>query len=207
MRGVTETVTAADPLPPAPGSAQHVALAFANTLLALPAGPVDLLDSPDAAVHWLRAHDLATDDAVLYEYCAGRLRELRSQLRALLSACVEGTPAPPAALQAVNTALTTAPSAALLRWDETRGLHRAPAHPADRAAEHAMAAVAADAAELLTGPDAELMVRCAATPCTRYLLRTHAARHWCSTRCGDRVRAARAYARRTQARDAAKQVD
>ncbi|MDN5704722.1 MAG: hypothetical protein L0K41_03970 [Yaniella sp.] len=27
-------------------------------------------------------------------------------------------------------------------------------------------------------------------------MRTHARRRWCSTRCGDRVRAARAYARK-----------
>lgn len=32
----------------------------------------------------------------------------------------------------------------------------------------------------------------------RYLLR-HGRRHWCSVRCGDRARAARAYARRTGA--------
>ncbi|MDN5936022.1 MAG: CGNR zinc finger domain-containing protein [Nitrosospira sp.] len=33
----------------------------------------------------------------------------------------------------------------------------------------------------------------------RFLLKTHGRRQWCSTRCGDRVRAARSYARkRTQ---------
>ncbi|MFC7713379.1 CGNR zinc finger domain-containing protein [Nonomuraea recticatena] len=36
-------------------------------------------------------------------------------------------------------------------------------------------------------------------PCNRYLLR-HGRRHWCSIRCGDRARAARAYARRTQSK-------
>ncbi|WP_404798560.1 CGNR zinc finger domain-containing protein [Streptomyces pristinaespiralis] len=30
-------------------------------------------------------------------------------------------------------------------------------------------------------------------------MRTHGRRHWCSTRCGDRARAARAYARRSRA--------
>ncbi|MFI6014956.1 CGNR zinc finger domain-containing protein [Streptomyces sp. NPDC051243] len=39
--------------------------------------------------------------------------------------------------------------------------------------------------------------RAAPPPCNRYLFR-HGRRHWCSTRCGDRARAARAYARRTR---------
>ncbi|MFE9426583.1 CGNR zinc finger domain-containing protein [Kitasatospora sp. NPDC006697] len=205
MRGMTETAAAVtadgvDPLPPAPGAAQHVALAFANSRLTLPAGALDLLATPAAATRWLVDHGLAQEDAVLYEYCSGRLRELRSQLRALLSSRIDGEPAQPEALEAVNAALTTVPAAALLYWDEARGLHRALAHPSDRAAIHAMAAIAADAAELLTGEDADRLARCEAAPCTRYLVRTHAARHWCSTRCGDRVRAARAYARRTQAK-------
>jgi len=36
--------------------------------------------------------------------------------------------------------------------------------------------------------------------CQRFFLRTHARRQWCSTRCGDRVRAARAYARKRATR-------
>ncbi|MCX4746358.1 ABATE domain-containing protein [Kitasatospora sp. NBC_01287] len=199
---MTETVTPTRaPLPPAPGADEHVALDFANSDLVLPAGPLDLLDTPSACTRWLVEHDLAPADAVLYEFCAGRLRELRAHLRALLASRTTGTPAPPESLCAVNTALTTAPSAALLHWDSTQGLHRAPVHPADRVAEHAMAVIAADAAELLTGPDAERLASCGGSPCTRYLVRTHAARHWCSTRCGDRVRAARAYARRQQAKE------
>lgn len=61
----------------------------------------------------------------------------------------------------------------------------------------ALATLAADAADLLTGPDAERLTGCGSTPCNRYLLR-HGRRHWCSTRCGDRARAARACARRTR---------
>ncbi len=62
--------------------------------------------------------------------------------------------------------------------------------------------LAADAADLLTGPDAERLAACASPPCNRYLLRTHGRRHWCSVRCGDRARAARAYARRSQLKGA-----
>jgi predicted RNA-binding Zn ribbon-like protein len=186
------------PLPPAPGTERHVALDFANSEFTLRAGRLDLLATPDEATRWLVERGLADDDAVLYEFCAGRLRELRAQLRVLLAARIDGTLPPAEAVRAVNTALTTAPAASLLHWDEAQGPYRAAAHPADRVADHAMAAIAADAAELLTGPDGERLAACSASPCTRFLVRTHAARHWCSVRCGDRVRAARAYARRTQ---------
>ncbi|WP_245700613.1 CGNR zinc finger domain-containing protein [Geodermatophilus siccatus] len=58
--------------------------------------------------------------------------------------------------------------------------------------------LAAGAADLLTGPDAERLAAFGSPPCNRYLLRTHGRRQWCSVRCGDRARAARAYARRSQ---------
>ncbi|MFD7453895.1 ABATE domain-containing protein [Kitasatospora sp. NPDC059827] len=196
MRIVNATLTAP---PPAPGSEQHVALDFANSDLALTAGRLDLLATPADATRWLVDRGLAPEGAEVYEYCTGRLRELRSRLRVLLAARVDGAVPPAEAVDALNAALTATSAAALLRWDEPDGPYRAPAHPADQVAVHAMAVIAADAAELLTGPDAARLAACTASPCIRFLVRTHAARHWCSTRCGDRVRAARAYARRSKA--------
>lgn len=55
-------------------------------------------------------------------------------------------------------------------------------------------------AGMVASPDADRLINCDSPPCNRYLLR-HGRRHWCSTRCGDRVRAARAYARRTQPKE------
>jgi predicted RNA-binding Zn ribbon-like protein len=80
-----------------------------------------------------------------------------------------------------------------------RKLRRVQAHPTDRAVNHALAPLAADAADLLTGPDAGILASCGPAPCDRFLPRAHGRRHWCSTRCGDRARAARAYARRSGA--------
>jgi predicted RNA-binding Zn ribbon-like protein len=62
--------------------------------------------------------------------------------------------------------------------------------------EHALAVIAADAADLLTSPDAARLTAGASPPCNRFLLK-HGRRRWCSTRCGDRARATRTYARRT----------
>jgi predicted RNA-binding Zn ribbon-like protein len=190
-------VTAAPP--PAIGADQYPALDLANSALARPEGELDLLATPAAARQWLLEWGLVPAEAVLHEVCAGRLRELRDHVRALLVAHV-GAAAPPAgSLRAVNDALTRAPSADILRWDATAGLHRAPAHPTDQFVDRALAALAADAADLLTGPDAARLAACGSPPCRRFLVRTHASRHWCSVRCGDRARAARAYARRKNA--------
>ncbi|SHN15761.1 Conserved protein containing a Zn-ribbon-like motif, possibly RNA-binding [Actinacidiphila paucisporea] len=184
--------------PPAPGADLYAALDFANSAIAVPSGQViDLLATPAAAEEWLAGHGLAPAGAGLQEVCAARLRGLRDQVRALIAARVGERPAPVAALAAVNDALTRAPAARLLRWDAERGLHREASHPVTQITEHALAALAADVADLLTGPDADRLTACGSAPCTRYLLR-HGRRHWCSTRCGDRARAARAYARRTR---------
>jgi predicted RNA-binding Zn ribbon-like protein len=185
------------PLTPAPGADDHLALDFANTAIALPGGQyVDLLGTPASVNHWLSAHDLAPENADVQEMCATQLRALREHVRSLFAARIVGAPALPAALDAVNDALTRVPTAALLRWDDKSGPYRASPCPTNEILEHALATISASAADLLTSEEAETLTACESTPCNRYLIR-HGRRHWCSTRCGDRVRAARAYARRT----------
>lgn len=187
------------PLPPAPGADEHVSLSLLNSRVTLPgARVVDELDSPEAATRWLVERDLAPADVELLEYCQGRLAGLRGTLRRLFVAQVEGVAPPDEVLDEINRALTRVSSAQLLQHDSHRGLHRVPAHPVTKLVEHAMAQIAEDAATLLTGESAGIVARCGAPPCDRFLLRTHARRHWCSTRCGDRVRASRAYMRRRQ---------
>lgn len=198
MRLMRETGTVESVLPPAPGAERYLALDFVNSAIALPGGHyVDLLGTPAATNRWLADHALAPEDAGVQEMCATQLRALREHIRSLFAARIAGLTPVPTALTAVNTALTSIPTAALLLWDERDGPHRAAACPPHEILERALATLAADAADLLTGPDAESLTPCDSPPCNRYLLR-HGRRHWCSTRCGDRVRAARAYARRTQ---------
>lgn len=185
-------------LPPAPGAEHYPALDLANSAIALPGGQfLDALGTPSGANQWLVDHNLAPADAGMQEICAARLRSLREQVRALLAAQVGGQPAPATALAAVNEALTRVPTASPLGWDAVRGMHRTAPHPIDQIVDQALGLLAADAADLLTGPDVERLTACPSTPCNRYLLRA-GRRHWCSVRCGDRARAARAYARRAQ---------
>ncbi|GAA2424729.1 hypothetical protein GCM10010421_09130 [Streptomyces glaucus] len=194
------TDTAQTALPPAPGADRYRSLDFADTAATLPAGQsYDLLAAPESAMRWLAAHDLTAPDVQLYEVCAQRMRTLRGHIRALFAARVHSTTPPAESLRAVNEALTAVPTAPLLAWDGAQGPRRIQAHPTDRAVNHALATLAADAADLLTGPDAGILAACGSAPCDRFLLRTHGRRHWCSTRCGDRARAARAYARRSGA--------
>ncbi|SDC92679.1 Conserved protein containing a Zn-ribbon-like motif, possibly RNA-binding [Geodermatophilus telluris] len=185
------------PLPPAPGADQYVSLALVNSVVALPGGQrADELGSPEDATRWLIDHGLVPEQTALLAYCQNQLTGLRGHLRSLFATHVQGEAPPRRSLDEVNRALTKVPSASVLRHHPEGGLRREPEHPLTRLVEHAMAQVAEDAAALLTGTDAPQLARCAAPPCDRFLLRTHARRHWCSTRCGDRVRAARAYARK-----------
>ncbi|MEV6909231.1 CGNR zinc finger domain-containing protein [Amycolatopsis sp. NPDC051071] len=187
-----------DLLPPAPGAEQYIALALANTAIALPGGQfIDLLGTPAGATDWLAEQGLAPVDAGLQEMCAGLVRSLREQVRVLFASSSCSDPAPQSALNAVNDALSKAPTAELLRWDPIQGLHRTAPHPITQIVEHALATLAANAADLLTGPDADRLTACGSAPCTRFFLR-NGRRQWCSVRCGDRARAARAYARRSQ---------
>ncbi|MEU1616126.1 CGNR zinc finger domain-containing protein [Streptomyces sp. NPDC005722] len=197
MRTVKEPLIGQLGLPPAQGEEEHLALALANSAIALTGGhTVDLLGSPAQANHWLAERGLAPVEAGMREMCAAQLRSLREQIRSLFAARAEGLPALPAAVRAVNDAMTRIPTAPLLQWDDETGPYRATPHPTTAVVDHALAVLAADASDLLTGPEAARLTACGSPPCNRYLLR-HGRRQWCSTRCGDRARAARAYARRT----------
>ncbi|MFJ8727961.1 CGNR zinc finger domain-containing protein [Streptomyces sp. NPDC001953] len=194
-----EPVTEQPVLPPAQGEDEHLSIALANSAIALPGGlTVDLLGTSEQSNQWLTERGLAPVDAGMREMCASQLRSLREQIRSLFASHASGLPAHPTAITAVNDAMTRVPTAPLLQWDDRTGPYRTIPHPTTAMVDHALATLAADAADLLTGPDAARLTACGSTPCNRFLLR-HGRRHWCSTRCGDRARAARAYARRSAA--------
>jgi predicted RNA-binding Zn ribbon-like protein len=54
-----------------------------------------------------------------------------------------------------------------------------------------MASLARDAIDVVSSDLGRLVRPCEAHGCVRFFLREHARRRWCSTTCGDRVRAAR----------------
>jgi predicted RNA-binding Zn ribbon-like protein len=155
----------------APGETAHPALALANSRRHDSGGAIvdDIGDAP------------------------APMRELREAVRELLLARIEARAPDPGALAAVNAAAAAAPVALRLEWDENP---RAESSFVDASAlDAARGRIAADAIALVTGPEAADLRACEAPGCVRLLLRDHPRRHWCSTRCGSRVRARRYYAR------------
>lgn len=181
---------------PAPGEDVSCALALVNTRLMSAGRPVDLIDDPSAAAGWLAVRGLLPHDAAVSDLDAGRLRALRETIRALFAARSEPRVPAPGDLSALNAALAGAPVLPALTWDDT-GPRRGEQSPnaGTEPVELALARLAADALGVLTGAGEAEPAPCGAHGCIRWFLRTHAARQWCSARCGDRVRAARHYAR------------
>ncbi|MEV6839133.1 ABATE domain-containing protein [Streptomyces sp. NPDC051133] len=180
---------------PVPGEDRYVCLALVNTRFTVSHGRVDLLDGTEAAHLWLVRHALLPDRVELGGRQPGRLRALREALRSLFEARTAGIHPPAEALDTFNAALAAAPATPRLTWT-AEGPRRADVPDAGDPAAAALSLLAEDAADLLTGTDAGQLTECAAQGCARWFLRSHGARRWCTTKCGNRVRAARAYAAR-----------
>jgi predicted RNA-binding Zn ribbon-like protein len=159
----------------APGEASHPALALANSRSARG----EQLVSVAALRAWLAAHGLPADGSA----GLAAIVALRDAVRELLLARIENRRPAPSAVEAVNGA--AAPTAPRLVWGDAPRVDRAGG---------ALALIAADAIELVTERHGDLL-HCSAPGCVRLLIKDHPRRQWCSTRCGDRVRAGRYYHR------------
>lgn len=174
--------------PSAPGEDSHLALALANTRFNSTGEVVDAIATARLANRWLTEHDrrirLSYAETVA-------LQQLRDSIRALFRSNDNAEPAPKRAVDALNDTLRKVPSIHRLHRSRANSptLERVPI--AGTPAERMLADIATDAAELLASDD---LAACGAPGCVRFLLRTHGKRQWCSTRCGNRVRAARHYA-------------
>jgi predicted RNA-binding Zn ribbon-like protein len=183
----------------APGELAHPALALANARRNAPGGPVNELESPASMQAWLRRHGFDADACEPDDVAA--FARLRDAIRELLLARIEARAADPAAVSLVNLIAAEAPTVPRLEWNAD-----GPRSTRDglgvRGLALAGAVIAADTIALVVEPEGAELRACAAPRCVRLLLRDHPRRHWCSTRCGDRVRASRYYHRhRPRSRD------
>lgn len=184
-------------LPPSPGAREYSSIDLVNSEIRLPGGKIhDVLKTPEETAAWLITRGLVGEGAILQSYCQSRLVGLRGDLREAFAARISGSTVDPRVLDGINAALVAAPNASLLRYASSEGFFRSLEHPATRLIEHAMSVIAENAVGLLAGDEGHLLALCEAEPCSRFLLKTHGRRQWCSIRCGDRVRAARSYARK-----------
>jgi predicted RNA-binding Zn ribbon-like protein len=192
-----EAVAAPDGL--APGEPLPVRLM--NTIWADRHGVHDALTTRGALSEWFRVVGLSTEQIAVTEADLSTGRRLRDALRRLAALLTEDRrPAAAvtgdlgAAVRQVNAVASAAPGHRLRLGD---GVLVRDTAPSGRSARAALAAVATEAIDLLTGPDAQLLRACCAPGCVLYFVKDHPRREWCSIACGNRARAARHYARRT----------
>lgn len=178
----------------APGEDVSSALALVNTRMLRGGTPVDVIAETAAAGRWLAARGLIPASCPVTGTEAAALRALRESIRGLFSARAAARLPAGDDVGLLNETLAAAPPTPALTWDEA-GPQAEPVYTPGGVFSIALSQLAADALGLLTASGGAEPAPCGAHGCIRWFLRTHATRHWCSTRCGDRVRAARHYAR------------
>jgi hypothetical protein len=171
------------------GVAEPAALRLMNTVQGGRDGLYDTLESRDDLVGWIAevipgaGITVTGDDLAAY-------RRVRDALRAVGTA-VADRPAGPGLTGHVreinNWARRAQPPQLRLRGHR---LDRA--EPAGRRVQAALATLAAEAVELFTEGN---VLACGAPGCVLFFVPGHPRQEWCSTTCGNRVRAARHYRR------------
>jgi predicted RNA-binding Zn ribbon-like protein len=166
-------------------------LDFVATVAERGSTDLEMLRTPADLATWIRGAGLVDDAGSLDVADLDRARALREAAYALVVALLDDTRAPARARAAVNAAAARPGPRPVLSAGgtvrRTGGL------------DAALAALAADVADLHTGPDRGLLSRCADPRCTRpFVDRSRGRRRrWCGMRgCGDRAKAAAYRARR-----------
>jgi predicted RNA-binding Zn ribbon-like protein len=122
-----------------------------------------------------------------------RLLALRDSVREVLQATAAGRRPSADAVEALNSASADDPRSLEAVWRGERlraeSKHRAPPGLA------VLGAIATDAIAIVGGSRAADLHACGAPGCILMFQRDHPRREWCSSRCGNRARQARHYAR------------
>ena len=175
---------------------EPLALELHNTLYASGGEAFDGLASDASSAAWLDAlADRLPTGGRGRLPTATELIQLRDAVREALHAVLDGKAPARTSLEVINRASARAP-----RSLAARARHAAPPlasvdfHGASRA-QIVLAAFAADAIEVLTGPRREALRACGAPGCVLLFLKDHPRREWCSAACGNRARQARHYTR------------
>ncbi|WP_435226112.1 CGNR zinc finger domain-containing protein [Streptomyces sp. Tue6028] len=200
---MTDTLTKATLL------GERLPVELMNTVSAERGRVTDALSSDAEVAAWVRAvagrisaeagtsPELPDEDAL--RSIGGELRQLRDALRRLAAETTQDPrPAVTApnlgrqdAIDTINALAQTWPELCWPTGGNPRRVHRSHGSTALLAVE----LIAHQGVELFTGPDRARLRPCLAPNCLLYFVKDHGRREWCSTLCGNRIRAARHYQR------------
>jgi predicted RNA-binding Zn ribbon-like protein len=158
-------------------------LDFSSTLVWRRVDPTELLRSPADLSRWLLAAGLTEGAPVATEAELHAARELREAIYRLAVGRVRGTPWSGRDLDVVNAAAAQPLPAPALGADGTV------AWASPTPVRSALAVIARDAVDVLTGPAMDRLRECAADDCAFLFLDTSrpGSRRWCAmNRCGNR---------------------
>lgn len=183
-------------------SGEPVPVRLMNTIWADRGGVHDALRSREHLNDWLQVVGLTAEPVAVSKADLATGRRMRDALRRLAALLTEDArPAAVSAMDDINSAIreinTVATAATGPRLRLREGILEQDRTPNGRSVHAALAAIATESVDLLTGTEASLLRACYAPGCVLYFVKDHPRREWCSTACGNRVRAARHYARRT----------
>jgi predicted RNA-binding Zn ribbon-like protein len=181
---------------PGPLRSEPPAIELHNTVYAAQGELVDGLAEPTSAAGWLAGlGDRLPPDGAGPTPSRAELIALRQAVRDVLRTAIEHRVPSRASVEALNEASARAPRSPAARWHR----HLPPQfsirfHSTSRA-DIVISAIAADAIDLVTGPDRDQLKACGAPGCVLIFLKQHPRREWCSAACGNRARQARHYRR------------
>ena len=153
------------------------------------------LVAPDDLAEWIAQAGIVDGPVAVTPARLVGAKAVREALFAVIAAAIDGEPAPPDALRAVNEAAATPPPTPALQDAELRR---------EGDLDAVLSALARTALELLGGPERARLKWCAAERCTRpFVDRSRGGRRrWCGMAgCGDRAKAAAYRARRRERSD------
>jgi len=172
-----------------------VAVDLINTVAA-PGSPTtdDLLTADRDAQAWWRIEGTRVPGGDLPDIRA--LRRLRTTLRAMIEALIDGRPVPQGAVADLNFFMQSAPASTRLLLTET-GLRTEIQWHLEYGGNPRLAFIATQAAEFLSDPSkVSRLRRCANPACSMIFIAVNPRRSWCAPGiCGNRVRVARHHRR------------
>ena len=178
-----------------PVGGEPLAVDLADTLVTVTSPPTDLLSSDERnATFWALQTARLPADAAVPDIRA--TQAMRAAVRELLDAHLEQRSPAPDALETVNQAAADAPTSPHLMVSGDGQLTAGIIWNNHDAQARTLAAVAGSVIEVLTGPAAGRLRRCANPACSMLFVAADARRIWCTQNiCGNRTRVARHYRR------------